>query len=350
MKRQRIYVLLLSTVTIVVLLFVTNVYSTGSAYCRMLGNTGDNIIETLASRSNVEAAITVEPILNVAVDNVVGDAVFENEQEIVVATLDGRVFSIDVATGLTQEISFTGPSYITLLNPVKESQLGLYENTLSVWDLDSGAKTSEINTDSLSSVAISHDGNLIAYGDLFQTISLYDLSSSEPIGVFQAHNLPISIAFHPSNSLFAYGTHGDNDSLGDISVSVVDYETNEEVGLYRGHNRPITTVAFHPDVALLASASREGAIHLWEVCGDHAVILGQHSSEVTALAFSPNGDILISGDVAGNMVVWNVFSQQPTQHIDALDSPTTGIEFSPNGKLFLTYHVNQSVMVWRLSQ
>ena len=333
MERQRIYVLLLSTVTIVVLLFVSSVYSTESAYCRMLGNTGGNIIETLTSRSNVEAAITIEPILNVAVDNAIGDAVFENEQEIMVATLDGRVFSIDVESGLIQEISFTEPSYSTLLSPVEHIQLGFYENTLSVWDFDSGTKTSEINTDSISSVAISQDGRLIAYGDLFQTISLYDLSSLGPIGVFQAHNLPISIAFHPSNSLFAYGTHGDNHSLGDISVSVVDYVTNEEVGLYRGHNRPVTTVAFHPDVALLASASQAGAVHLWEICANHAVILGQHSSEVTALAFSPNGDILISGDAVGNMVVWNVFSQQPTQRID-VNSPITGMEFSSNGNIF----------------
>jgi hypothetical protein len=109
MKQQRIYILLLSVMAVTFLLLVTTIHSTESAYCRMLGSMDGNIPESLISR-NTETTMTVEPIASFTVGGVVGDAVFENEQGIMVATLDGRILRTDMGSGSSQEINFTGPS------------------------------------------------------------------------------------------------------------------------------------------------------------------------------------------------------------------------------------------------
>lgn len=60
-----------------------------------------------------------------------------------------------------------------------------------------------------------------------------------------------------------------------------------------GHREPLTRVVFHPVFALLASASEDTTIRIWDYeTGSYETSLRGHTKSVQDLAFDPKGNIL----------------------------------------------------------
>ena len=123
-------------------------------------------------------------------------------------------------------------------------------------------------------------------------------------------------------------------------------------------------VAFSPDNTLLAAATGDNSIVLWDVQTGERIgkPFTGHISEVTALAFSPDGETLASGTGFQKVMLWDVktgvlvngpltgsIERDPTPYIVQAQWGINSLAFSEDGKRIIAGCGNEDIIIWDVS-
>lgn len=74
---------------------------------------------------------------------------------------------------------------------------------------------------------------------------------------------------------------------------------------YDGHTDIVTTAKWSPDSKLIASASIDATVQVWETSkGQTKKTCTGHTSGVNAVSWSPNGQLIAFGGDDGTVQVW----------------------------------------------
>ena len=126
---------------------------------------------------------------------------------------------------------------------------------------------------------------------------------------------------------------------------------------YYGHADRVYGVAYSPDGKLLASASRDGSVKIWDASSAKSQALhsfdidsGVGSYGATNVVFSPDGSLLAAVNSKGEIILWDAVTWQERQRkTDAHAGTIWGLAFSPDGQKLLTGGSDTLVKLWNVA-
>ena len=196
-----------------------------------------------------------------------------------------------------------GPATSLALNG-ERALTGHANGKVVLWDIDRAEKIATVqrNEANIWAVAFTGDPNRFAAASHDWKVTLWDArQTAAPLHVLDGHENSVqSLAYSPQLLLLASGS-------ADKTVRVWNLDTLDLKRSYRGPRDFVTSVAFSNSGKLLAAGALDGRIQVWSVLSSRRLrALSGHRGRVADIAFSPSGDQLASAGEDGTVRLWDL--------------------------------------------
>jgi len=252
------------------------------------------------------------------------------------AAVARNMLSTEPLDGLVQVIQVTGQNLLrwpwSILPPVQESLHDAIEVTKEKNRLEG-------HKDSVNSVAISRDGQLLVGGSSDTTVSLWDFKG----------NL-LERLQHPKNIL-AVAISADGHLIVSGSSDGKIYFWKKNRGNWKnqsiqGHEGSITSITFNPTGQVIASSGVDGKICLWSLKGKLLTLCFKQLGHINSIAFSPDGRTIVSGGGDGITRLWDLKGNFKILHTDV--DVVWAVAFHKDGKFIATGSEDKTIKLLNL--
>ncbi len=195
-------------------------------------------------------------------------------------------------------------------------------------------------SDVVSAVAFSPDGNRAVSGGKERLIHVWDTASGRVLQTFAKQTQEIrAVAWSPEGTQLAWAAG--------VSIRLGDPSTGQEQHRLGGHSDAVRALAFTAEGQRLVSAAEDKTVRLWDMPTRREVIrMARHTAGVTSCAAAPDGSIAVSGGRDQTLRVWDLRHGQELRVMAPSAGTVLALALSPDAHLALSAHFDTLVRLW----
>ena len=196
----------------------------------------------------------------------------------------------------------------------------------------------------IKNIHFSPDGKLIGTASWDGSVKIWSLEG-KLLHNFTGYGRAVNgLAFSPNSQQVALGGYGWEN--GSTFWMLWDLKSGKARKIF-GHSTQIYRLAFSPDGKIVATASWDRTIKLWNAMDGKLIrtLNGKHDSFILGLSFSPDGKMLVSSGQDKTVRLWSVNGKLLHILVDHQESPTD-VVFSSDGKIIASASGDQTIKLW----
>jgi WD40 repeat protein len=219
---------------------------------------------------------------------------------------------------------------------------GTVLNSFSLLDFEQNQTDEAIKYIEMTSLDFSPDGQFLVVGSLLKNSAYLVNLDGSLVGKFPEHQSGITkTIFSPNGELIATASEDSIVKLWDLNggqIQVLQTEQNK-----------VWDITFSPDSQKIASAGEDGLVKLWDLKGNLLHTFKGDQGKVYGVTFSPDGKMIASVGRDSKIKIWQI-NGDLIASLEAHQGVISDIVFSPDGKLLVSGGWDNTAIVWNLEK